>query len=206
MAHSHSEPQPNTTRTAGRLSKLLCAAASARSRRVMRWRTSELIIDQSAGTGDPRFVAGKMLDELLMQPLPRMIDAGAYLSRAATLQLMSASRISHMESRIQKLRMSSRRARALGAAITELIHFIESGVPRYGFSSLYLVIAREEGRIIVGLSAEGDYNLVGSASGSRSLMRAIAVIRALKGDFGRGSGEDGMVFGIILPTTRHRVR
>lgn len=178
-----------------RLARLLAEAADARSSRVSGG-PEGCGIHECDWNRSRR--AALMHEALLTGPMPRSLDVGAFLSRAASLQLMATGGLSEMWSSIEVMRMSAWRVRALAAVLAEIVHFIDTGISADGSASLRLVVASEGDRIVIGVSAQGDYAVVGTAGGARALLRAMRLVEALGGDFGRGSDGEAMVFGIVL--------
>lgn len=178
-----------------RLARLLAEAADARSSRLLRASEGRCVDERDGGSSHR---AALTHEELLSGPMPRSMDVGAFLSRAASLQLIATVRLKEMWSSIEVMRMSSWRVRALAAMFAEIVHFIDTGISAAGSASLRLVVASEGDRIVIGVSAQGDYAIVGTADGTRALMRAMHIVEALGGEFGRGSDGKAMVFGIVL--------
>lgn len=186
----------------GRLTRLLIAAADARRERA-------IVAAHDRGEGGPDFGCGgdrdhawRLVEDLLNGPMPTRVDVGDFLSHAVSLHVRASEHIDEIRSSIQRLRMSSLRARAMAAVVTEIVHFVDTCVPLHDCAALRIALERDDDRLLLAIAAQGDYRLVGSESGTAALLRAMELVEAMRGCFGRGASIDGMVFGVVLPTSR----
>lgn len=125
------------------------------------------------------------------------VDCASYLSRVATAQQLAAGRISRMHTSLGRFLLNASAAKALAAAVSETMHFVDASAR--GLVDVYLTTAMDGGRLVIALGVRGTFGVVGPVSSARALDRAMRIVSALGGCFGRGATEDQMTIGITLP-------
>lgn len=143
--------------------------------------------------------AAYSLERMLAGDLPPMVDCARYLRILAERQHRTSDVIAFTMVSVEPLVMSSMRARALAVALMDLVHFIEAGVRPGGSVGIYLAVAFDSDRLVVGLGADRDVRPLAPAGATRALVRAATIVRLLRGEFQRGVDGDRMVFGLTFP-------
>ena len=145
-----------------------------------------------------RYRAEMLIERMLSGPLPELVDCSSYLNRLATRRQVASRAIGIMMTSVESVTLNAVSARALAVAIADLLHFLEtaaSGLP----VRVYLAIALDHHRLVVGLGAEGELRHVVTREAHRCLLRARSIVAALGGDFQRGVDGDRAVFGLTFP-------
>ena len=139
-----------------------------------------------------------LIERMLSGPLPEYVDCSSYLNRLATRRQVASRMIGTMMTSVQGVVLNAVRARAIAVAIAELFHFLDSGA----FDApvrVYLAVALDDDRLVVGIGAEGDVSLVVAREAHGALLRARSITTALGGDFQRGVDGARTVFGLTFP-------
>lgn len=143
--------------------------------------------------------ANMLLDRMLSARLPDVVDCARYIEVLAGRQQMSSGVIATMMTSIERISMDPIRARALAVALADLMYFAEAGVSKGGEIGVYIAVAWDDDRLIVGLGIDGDISPVATAAATRAMLRARAIVLLLLGDFQRGIDGKRMVFGLTFP-------
>jgi hypothetical protein len=150
------------------------------------------------GVASRRHRAEMLIERMLSGPLPEYVDCSAYLNRLATRRQVASRSIGTMMTSVQGVVLNAVRARALAVAVGELLHFLDVVATRAPLR-VYLAVAVDGDRLVVGLAAEGVIVYVATGDAHLSLLRARSIVSALGGDFQRGIDGHRTVFGLTFP-------
>lgn len=177
----------------------------AKARIVRRRRLRAIKFGSSEGGSAPGEVAVRrrraavLVERMLCGPLPAQVDCAQFLQVLAGRHQMASAIIGTMMVSVERVMLNAVQARAIAVALTDLVHFVEAGAARGEQVGIYLAVAVDDDRLIVGLGAEGEIGPVSSLTATSSLLRAGAIVRMLSGDFQRGIDNGRMVFGLTFP-------
>lgn len=194
MARYNRENQNRRTRSEAdrAILRLLRGARFARQAREGRRHGS---VADGNGTPGVQSRPCALLNSLLASRLGPIVDCSSYLTRVSTLNQMSNPAVDEMMSSIAAIDMTGNWARALGVVITEIVHFVQSGVDAFDWVGIRLAVTQTDQQLLVGIEVSGGFSAVGSAEATDALLRASAIVKALGGDFQRGFIEGRMIIG-----------
>lgn len=140
-----------------------------------------------------------MLERALLVVDGNLIDLPQYLNRLASCQQMTCRAVRDMYTSINPIRLPRGSAKSLGAVVTEIVHFVDRGVPPGECAEVYLAVGVEDRQLVAAMAVTGDYRLVACAEAMAALARASRITGAMGGTFCRGEEPGRMLFGLIFP-------
>jgi hypothetical protein len=170
-------------------------------------RRTHLAISPSGGThvaavdegSHPERVASLILEEVLTSELGPAVNCATYLTRAASLQHMAIPSLNVLMTSVHGIELAPLAGRGLAVALCDLMFYAGGGACNTGSVDLQLAVGMDGRYLAVGLVAYGSVKPVASASATATMLRAAAIVSALRGDFVRAYEPAKMTFGILVP-------
>ena len=181
------------------LAYLLFQAGEDRRARLAEPRRTDFDPTVASDGCTPEFAASVVLEEVLTGDLGTIVNCATYLTRVVTLQHMAIPSLNVLMTSIAAVKLPPVVGRGLAVALCEVMRFVGDGATAGGSVELRLAVGMDGRDLVVGLAASEDIQPVATASATAALIRAAAVVRALRGEFVRAYEPATMTFGIVLP-------